>query len=238
MFGCFIGHPSPAIVEMVGYAGFDYVIIDLEHGPAGLETLENMLRAAQASGAASLVRLPGPIPSDILRVLDAGADGILVPGVETADEVRKVVGHAYYAPLGQRGISTVSRAAHYALANPQQYLASAAERTVVMLMVESLSAMQQLEQMIAIDGVDGIFVGPNDLASALGHVGNRDHPEVQAAIADIVKRTQQRGCALATLARSLGDVADVPKKGFTMTTFNTAFILAQGLKQIIAAKAG
>jgi len=89
MFGCFVGQPSPAIAEMVGYAGFDYVIVDLEHGPTGLETLENMLRAAQAAGAASLVRLPSPAQADILRVLDAGADGILVPHVESAaDEVR------------------------------------------------------------------------------------------------------------------------------------------------------
>ena len=125
MFGCFVGQPSPAIAEMVGYAGFDYVIVDLEHGPTGLETLENMLRAAQAAGAASLVRLPSPAQADILRVLDAGADGILVPHVESAADARAVVAHAYYPPAGQRGISTVSRAARHAIVSPQQHLAGA-----------------------------------------------------------------------------------------------------------------
>ena len=103
-------------------------------------------------------------------------------------------------------------------------------------MVESPGAVDALDQIIALDGIDGIFVGPNDLASALGHVGNRDHPDVQAAIRDIVQRAQQRGCALATLARSLTDVTEVPRRGFTMVTFNTTFILAQGLREIIAAK--
>src|SRR5262249_44263908 len=141
------GQPSPAVVEMVGYAGFDYVIIDLEHSAIGLETLENMLRAAQAVDVAALVRLPGPAQNDILRVLGVGAEGILVPHVESAEQARKVVDTAYYPPLGQRGISTVSRAAHHALANPQAYLASANARTTVMLMIESPGAIEQLEQM-------------------------------------------------------------------------------------------
>ena len=145
MFGCFVGQPSPAIAEMVGYAGFDYVIVDLEHGPTGLETLENMLRAAQAAGAASLVRLPSPAQADILRVLDAGADGILVPHVESAADARAVVAHAYYPPAGQRGISTVSRAARHAIVSPQQHLAGANQRTAVMLMVESPGAVQELD---------------------------------------------------------------------------------------------
>ena len=237
MFGCFVGQPSPAIAEMVGYGGFDYVIVDLEHGPTGLETLENMLRAAQAAGAASLVRLPSPAQADILRVLDAGADGILVPHVESAADARAVVAHAYYPPAGQRGISTVSRAARHAIVSPQQHLAGANQRTAVMLMVESPGAVRELDQIIALDGIDGIFVGPNDLASALGHVGNRDHPDVQAAIRDIVRRAQAKGCALATLARSLSDVKDVPARGFTMVTFNATFILAQGLREIMSAKA-
>ena len=142
MFGCFVGQPSPAIAEMVGYAGFDYVIVDLEHGPTGLETLENMLRAAQAAGAASLVRLPSPAQADILRVLDAGADGILVPHVESPADARAVVAHAYYPPAGQRGISTVSRAARHAIVSPQTHLAGANARTAVMLMVESPGAVE------------------------------------------------------------------------------------------------
>jgi 2-keto-3-deoxy-L-rhamnonate aldolase RhmA len=104
-------------------------------------------------------------------------------------------------------------------------------------MVESPGAVAELDAIIALDGIDGIFVGPNDLASALGHVGNRDHPDVQAAIRDIVRRAQARGCALATLARSVADVKEVPGRGFTMVTFNATFILAQGLREIIAAKA-
>jgi 4-hydroxy-2-oxoheptanedioate aldolase len=236
MFGCFVGQPSPAIVEMVGYAGFDYVIIDLEHGPSGLETLENMLRAAQAAGTAALVRLPSPAQADVLRVLDAGADGILVPHVEDVAGAQAVIAHAYYPPAGQRGISTVSRAARHAIVSPQAHLSGANARTAVMLMIESRGAVEQLDLIIALDGIDGIFVGPNDLASALGHVGNRDHPDVQATICDIVQRAQQRGCALATLARSLTDVTDVPRRGFTMVTFNTTFILAQGLREIMAAR--
>ena len=146
MFGCFVGQPAPAIAEMVGYAGFDYVIVDLEHGPTGLETLENMLRAAQAAGAASLVP---PAQSGAGRYpfecSTRTPDGILVPHVESAADARAVVAHAYYPPAGQRGISTVSRAArHLPSSVRNDTLAGANERTAVMLMVESPGAVARV----------------------------------------------------------------------------------------------
>lgn len=232
MHGLFVGMPSPAMVEMIGYAGFDYVIVDMEHGPHSLETLEHMVRAAEASGVAALARLPSSQPTDILRVLETGVAGILVPGIETAAQAREAVGCAYYAPAGRRGISTVTRAARHTLA--PDHLRDAARTTTIMLMVEGLGAIRDLEDILALDGLDGIFIGPNDLAAAMGHVGNRDHPEVQAMIDDILARSQRFGRSVATLARAPQDAHTLPPRGFNMITFNATFVLGQALRELRA----
>ena len=193
MFGCFVGQPSPAIVEMVGYAGFDYVIIDLEHGPTGLEMLENMLRAAQAAGAASLVRMPSPAPADVLRVLDAGADGILVPRVESVADAQAIVAHAY-PPAGQPA-STRCRARRSARSSARRSPGGNARTSC-----DGQLAGGCARPDVALDGIDGIFVG--------GTIASAPAISATATIRTCRRRSGHRAaraaarCALATTAVS------------------------------------
>jgi len=233
LHGLFVGPPSPVIVELVGYAGFDFVIIDTEHGPAGLETLENMVRAAEASNVASLVRVPSGSAADILHALDAGATGILVPHVTDAAVARQVVEHAYYPPRGRRGISTMSRAARYSLATGADYIAAQAARTSVMVMLEDAEALPHAEAIACVEGVDAIFVGPSDLAASMGHPGNPGHPEVATALSGLWPRIAAlNGPALATTARSAADARRLEKAGIRMVCFNAVNTLASGLRDL------
>jgi 4-hydroxy-2-oxoheptanedioate aldolase len=230
VYGFFVGPPSPATVEMVGYRGFDFVIIDQEHGPAGLETLENLCRAADAAGIASIVRVPTGSASDILHVLDAGATGVLVPHVVDADAARKIVGHAHYPPKGKRGISTLSRAGRYGATPASEYLANRGEHTVVIVMIEDQEALPNVATIARVDGVDAVFVGTSDLAASMGHTGNSKHPDVVSAVSLIWPEVLSiRGPALATAARSPSEAKALSEVGVKMFCFNTTSLLSSAL---------
>ncbi|GGJ41925.1 HpcH/HpaI aldolase family protein [Neoroseomonas lacus] len=236
LHGFFIGVPAPATVELAGYAGFDFVIIDTEHGAAGLETLEHMLRAATASGIAALVRVPRGGADDILHVLDAGADGILVPHVTGAARAAEIVRHAYYPPLGRRGISTLSRAARHGMGDPAAMLREQADRTAVIAMIEDAEALSEVGAVARVPGLDAIFVGPNDLASSMGHLGDSSHPTVVRAVTAIREELQSipGGPAFATIARNGTQARELAAQGARMLCFNTTYILGAALKALHA----
>lgn len=236
LHGFFIGVPAPATVELAGYAGFDFVIIDTEHGAAGLETLEHMLRAAAASGIAALVRVPRGGADDILHVLDAGADGILVPHVTGAARAAEIVRHAYYPPLGRRGISTLSRAARHGMGDAGATLREQANRTAVIAMIEDAEALSDVGAMARVPGLDAVFVGPNDLASSMGYLGESSHPEVVRAVTGIREELQSfpGGPAFATIARNGAQARELAAQGARMLCFNTTYILGAALKALHA----
>ncbi|MFT8247112.1 HpcH/HpaI aldolase family protein [Roseomonas sp. BN140053] len=234
LHGFFVGVPSPVVVELAGYSGFDFVIIDTEHGATGLETLEHMLRAAAASGIAALVRVPRGGADDILHVLDAGADGILVPHVTNVEAAKRIVQHAYYPPLGRRGISTLSRAARHGTGDAPTMLREQASRTAVIVMVEDAEALTEVSAIARVEGIDALFVGPNDLAASMGHLGDAAHPEVSHAVAAISMELQAipNGPAFATIARSAAQARELSSKGANMLCFNTTLILANALRAL------
>lgn len=180
--------PAPALVEIAGYAGFDFVIVDLEHGASSIETLEHMLRAADATGVEAIVRPGSASRADILRVLDAGASGVLVPHVSSAADAQAVVAAAHYPPVGGRGMAMTSRAGRYGLTTMPEHLRVAGGRTVVAVQVEDAAAIEHVHGISAVPGVDVVFIGPADLATSLGHPGDARHPEVAAAI-ESIRRT-------------------------------------------------
>lgn len=140
-FGAFVMTPSPSIVEMFGYAGFDFVIIDREHGASSLETLENSLRAAEASGMEALVRIPSGSTWEILSALDAGASGIVVPHVRAAEQAAALVDLAHYPPYGTRGFATTARAGRHGFVTVEEHLKRARERTLVLAQIEDADAL-------------------------------------------------------------------------------------------------
>ena len=203
----FNGIPSPAIVEMCAYAGFDFVIIDNEHGTSSLETTENMLRAALASGMPAAVRC---LEHDIARTLDAGAGAVQIPMVNTAAHAARLVQMVKY-PLssnaagisGQRGSAFSTRAAGYGAYGGPQHVNASNEGVALIVMIETPEGVANAAAIAAVEGVDAVFIGPNDLAHSMGHENRWGDSPVQAAIESAIRAVSATGKCTGILALTL-----------------------------------
>jgi 2-keto-3-deoxy-L-rhamnonate aldolase RhmA len=183
VFGVSVMIPSPQIVEMVGAVGFDWVLLDCEHGTLTLESVELMAMAAEASGITAIARPMTKSPEHILQVLDRGVMGVQVPHVNTAADARAVIAAVKYHPLGQRGLAAGTRAAVYdAHGSLADYVRAANDATLIAIQLEEQAAIDNIDQLLAVDGIDVFFVGPSDLSQSMGHPGNPKAPAVAAAI--------------------------------------------------------
>ncbi|MDQ2905910.1 MAG: aldolase/citrate lyase family protein [Ktedonobacteraceae bacterium] len=199
-FGVTVLFPAPQIVEMIGRLGFDWVLIDCEHGSLSPESVEQMVMAAEVGGITPIVRPASNSPDTILRLMDRGAMGVQVPHVNTAGEARQVVEAVKYHPLGKRGLAIGTRAAGYGYDLPAaQYVEVANRETLVCIQLEEEAALANLDELLAVPGVDIFFVGPSDLSQSMGLPGRTDSPEVRAAMqkafASIVAAGKIAGCA-------------------------------------------
>src|SRR3989304_1694725 len=168
------GIRDPAIVEIIGLAGFDAAFIDMEHTSFNLETVEDMIRACDLMGITSLVRVPDNNPKTILRVLETGAQGIQVPHIAGRDDALAAVKAVRYAPLGERGMGGPTRASRYGTVPSPEHMKTSNSEILLVVMVEDTEAIRQLEGIAAIDGLDLIAIGPSDLSQALGISGPND----------------------------------------------------------------
>ncbi len=177
---------SPALVEIAGYAGFHWVYIDCEHGPMSEESVENMVRAAEISGITPVVRPSAVTPEAILRYLDLGAQGIIVPHVETKADAEAAVSAIKYPPQGDRGLAGV-RWSKYGTAGPlSDLIKDANDMTMVIALIESVRGVENIEAIISVPGVDAIHIGPNDLSASLGLPGQGNHPTVRGHMDRII----------------------------------------------------
>lgn len=187
---------SAGLVELLGHLGFDGVFIDCEHGPAGLEDVEHMARAADLAGYSSVMRVDRNDAATITRALDRGVGGVQIPHVNTAAEAEAAVQHAKYAPLGHRGWSGWRGALGE---NPSGYAQRANAETLVAVMLEEVEALDNLDAILRVDHIDVFFVAPGDLAQSMGLPGQVDHPQVSAAIEDALRRVRAAGRTSGTL---------------------------------------
>ena len=207
--GVFNGLALPAIVEMCAFAGFDFLVIDNEHGPASFESTEHMLRAARASGLPALVRC---LEHDIARTLDIGAGGLQIPMVNTPEHAAALVQKVKY-PLaagaaglsGQRGSAFSSRAAGYGAFGGPDHTRRSNEGIALVVMIETPEAVANAAAIAAVDGVDAVFIGPNDLAHAMGHENRWNDAPVQAAIEQTLRAVAGAGKCPGILALSPAD---------------------------------
>lgn len=190
-YGIFIGFPSTQLVEIAAYNGFDVVVIDDEHGTFTSQDIENMTIAAERAGVTPLVRVPSSDRINILKALDRGAHGVHVPQVNTKDEAKRVVEAVKYPPLGSRGAAFSMRAAKYGTVPIDQYLTAANEQTLVCIHIETKEALDNLEEIVQVDGIDMIYIGPTDLSVSIGYKGDIHHPDVLDAI-DSIKKTANK----------------------------------------------
>lgn len=191
--GTWVQIAAPEIVEAAGYQGFDFVIIDMEHGHFGFDTAHQMVRAADAAGVAPVVRVPALDESAILKVLDMGAMGVLVPGVSTRQDAERAVRAAKYAPWGTRGACPWTRATGYETADWQRHAEWSNAETMVWLLVEGTAGVDNFDDILAVPHVDALMMGPFDLSQSLGVAGQLEHPRLSAALATMAEKAAARG---------------------------------------------
>lgn len=186
--------------EILAHAGFDWVLLDTEHSPNELPGLVSQLQAMGRGTASAVVRAAWNDTVLIKRILDIGAQSILLPYVQTEQEARRAVQAVRYPPRGVRGVSGSSRASQYG--RIKDYLKRADEEVCLLVQIETRSALDQLEAIAGVEGIDGVFIGPADLSASMGHLGQIQHPETQAALQDAARR-------LAGIGKSAGILTTV-----------------------------
>lgn len=192
--GLWLALADPNSAEVCATAGFDWLLIDGEHGPYDLPSILSVLRAIAPYGAHPVVRVPSHDASFIKQVLDVGATTLMVPMVETAAQARELVRATRYPPEGIRGVGSIlARASRWG--GWQDYLAAANETQCLLVQVESAAAAENAEAIARVDGVDGVFVGPVDLAASMGHLGKPTHPDVVAAVDAAIDAIRRAGKA-------------------------------------------
>ncbi len=177
--------------ELISDSGFDWLLLDTEHSPNEIPDLVSQLQAMQAGTASPIIR---PAWNDAVlakRALDIGAQSLLFPYVQNVEEAKRAVASTRYPPQGIRGVSVAARASRYG--RTPGYLGKANDEICVLVQVETRQSLDQIEAIAKVDGVDGVFIGPSDLAASLGHLGNPQHPDVQAAMKDAVTRLKAVG---------------------------------------------
>ena len=182
---------SNIAAEIISDSGFDWILLDTEHSPNEIPGLLSQLQALQGSSATPIIR---PAWNDAVlakRALDVGAQSLLFPYVQNAEEAKRAVASTRYPPQGIRGVSVAARASRYG--RTPGYLTKANDEICVLVQVETRPALDQLESIAKVEGVDGVFIGPSDLAASFGHLGNPQHAEVQSAMQDAAKRLKALG---------------------------------------------
>lgn len=215
--GCSIMIPSPQMVEMAAHAGFDWVLIDMEHGTIGLETAELMCMAAEARGITPIVRPRNNTSAEITSVMDRGAAGVQVPHVNTADDARRARAAVKFGPGDNRGLAAGTRPDSYGLAKAMpDFVRDANAQSLVCIQLEHAKAIENVDALLAVDDIDVYFIGPSDLSQSMGHPGNPKAPPVKDAIDK-------------TLARI---VAAGKTPGMPATADNLEQVIASGVRYI------
>jgi 2-dehydro-3-deoxyglucarate aldolase len=232
--GTWISSASPIVAEAVGHAGFDWAVIDMEHSPLDMMEVVHMLQALCATKMVPVVRVPWNDAVPVKRVLDAGATTVLFPYVQSADEARRAVAATRYPPEGVRGVTHMSRATRYGTQSGQ--VRSANQQMGVIVQLETPRALQALEEIAAVDGVDALFVGPADLAAHLGHHGQPTHPAVLEIMGQAVTRAKACGKPIGTIGGAPEAVAQFRAMQFDfMAVSSDLGLLMRGAQAVITA---
>jgi 2-keto-3-deoxy-L-rhamnonate aldolase RhmA len=238
LFGLFLDLNSPIAAELCSRSGYDWAIIDLEHGAATEADLLGLLHAVEVGGAAALVRPQSGERLRIGRALDAGAAGIMIPRLESAAEARQAVSFLRYPPDGVRGVALRVRGADLG-AIAHDAVRTVSERILGIVQVESAGAVDEADEIAAIDGVDVLFVGPADLSHSLGVPGRFGDPAYAAALETVVAACDAHGKAAGILVYDPGQVPDLVKLGFRFIGIGAdAAFVANGARAALAAVRG
>lgn len=216
--GAWLSIPNTAIGDSLAHAGFDFVIFEAEHSPITVDHIEAMSVLFRHTSTTPIVRVGYNDMVEIKRALDSGAEGLVIPMVNTAEEAKRAVAYAKYPPQGVRGVAPRAAAEFGRAAD---YIRTANERVVVMPQVEHIDAVNNLDAILAVPGIEVLFVGPSDLSASMGHLGHQEHPDVQAAIDLTIKKATAAGVALATVSRNPEEAVANAQRGFQLVTLGS-----------------
>jgi len=210
--GTWIGSASPIVAEAIGCAGFDWGLVDMEHAPLDMMNLVHVLQALAGTKLVPVVRVPWNDAVVVKRVLDAGATTLMFPFVQNADEARRAVAATRYPPEGIRGLAGTTRAARFG--TTPNYFKTANQQIGVIVQIETPAAIEQLDAIASVEGIDALFVGPADLSAAMGYIGNVAHPAVMDRLSHVVQRCKELGKPIGTLGSTPELVAQYRATGF------------------------
>ena len=232
-FGVSVMFPSPHVVEMLGALGFDWVLLDCEHGSLSPESVELMAMAAQASGMTPIARPATRSAEHIAQVLDRGVLGVQVPHVITADDARAAVQAVKYHPLGRRSLAAGTRAANYdARGSMADYVRDANEATLIAVQIEDREALPNLDAILAVQAIDVFFIGPSDLSQSMGHPGNAKAAPVAQAIEAALARIRAAG-KTPGMPSGVDNVSEVLAKGVRYVYTHVPRLLAAAARSYL-----
>ena len=233
---------SPELFEFCGLAGFDYVILDGEHAGVDPQTARNLARAAQAAGITALARVPNGEASLVLRYLDAGVEGLILPHCNSGADAEAFVRACKYPPRGIRGAASSSRAAGYGFTQtPRQHLEQADREVLCLGLIEEPRAVEQLPEILRVDGLDGCFVGAGDMALLLGreyYGGAGTHPEVRRLVDRAVALTLEAGKLVMLPAADGAQARRAAERGVQLVTLNIGVLVRRACEEYLAAARG
>lgn len=233
LIGVWLNGTGADNAEVLAHAGLDFLAIDQEHGPGGIPQLVDQLRAMSGTDTGSIVRVPWNDMVYFKKALDAGAEGVIVPMVETAAQARAVVAACTYPPVGIRGAAGGIRGATYGYA--KDYKKHAAEELIIAVQVESAAAVERIPDIAAVPGVDMIFIGPRDLSGSIGKLDQFEDPEVKALVRKAEEKILKAGKWLASVSYANTPDKELFERGYHMVIAGGDFgLLGQGAKRILA----
>ena len=212
---------TPEIARMMAAAGFDFIFIDTEHSPFTLETVVDVVRVCRSVELVCLVRVPDAEYHPIARTLDAGADGLMIPRVETREVVEQIVQASKYPPWGVRGYGLRAIITNYENAGVRDWIEWLNENTMIVIQIERRRAIENIDQLISVKGVDAAFIGPNDLSISLGVPGQLDHPRMVEAIQGVVDACKRHDIASGIHVRDLQKLLYWKERGMRLLTYST-----------------
>ena len=234
LLGSFLTWPVQGLPEILALAKFDFVVLDAEHGFFSIESIEDMVRACDGAQMPSIVRVPSCPAAEVGRSLDAGAAGILYPRGESAAMVRQGIEAAKYAPAGKRGLGGV-RANRYGTMPLGQYVGDANASTVIVVQIETAGALAELDAIAVLDGVDLLYVGPNDLTSALGVPGQYADPGYQRELARIASTAKSAGKTAGIMLARADQIPPLLEMGYRFFTMSDRTLLLESARSWRAA---
>jgi 4-hydroxy-2-oxoheptanedioate aldolase len=219
MIGLFSKTIDPGVVESIGYSGMDFIILDQEHGNASNQTVENLIRASKLSGIKSIVRVPDHNPTQIGSVLDMGAYGVQVPNVTSLEQAKAIIYAAKFHPIGMRGVCRFVPAANYGTMDRDVFFADSND-TLLVMQVEGTEVLADIDEIIELEGLDVLFIGPYDLSQSLGVPGQINDPTVIEAISFIVKKARSRNVMVGTFCDTITDAKRMSSLGIEYIAYS------------------